>query len=156
MGVLREMERRSSTLSALGRLPYMEGRKKLALMLGRPIASHRLRSSCMVTNTPSDHAPSIMQHCHCSQLLSGAAAGPPHRLPPPPVLLQVGRHTLRPCASYHGGLPSLSAALWCGCRAVQSVLAALSSFLRMHEHSFRLHACPAVHGLAVGRKAAYF
>ena len=30
-------------LSALGRLPYMEGRKKLALMLGRPIASHRLR-----------------------------------------------------------------------------------------------------------------
>ena len=89
-----------------------------------------------------------MQHCHCSQLLSGAAAGPPHRLPPPPVLLQVGRHTLRPCASYHGGLPLLSAALWCGCRAVQSVHAALSSFLRMHEHSFRLHACPAVHGLA--------
>ena len=76
MGVLREMDRRSSTLSALGRLPYMEGRKKLALMLGRPIASHRLRSSCRLAGTPSDHAPPIMEHCHRSQLLSGADAGP--------------------------------------------------------------------------------
>ena len=45
-GVLREMDRRSSWLSALGREPYMEGEKKLAEMLGRPMPSHRLRSSC--------------------------------------------------------------------------------------------------------------
>ena len=52
MGVLREMERRSSWLSAFGRLPYMEGMKKLALMLGRPIASQRFRSSCEVAADP--------------------------------------------------------------------------------------------------------
>ena len=46
MGVLREIDRRSSWLSALGRLPYMDGEKKLAVRLGRPMASHRLRSSC--------------------------------------------------------------------------------------------------------------
>ena len=46
MGVLREIDSRSSWLSALGRLPYMDGEKKLADRLGRPIASHRLRSSC--------------------------------------------------------------------------------------------------------------
>ena len=78
MGVLREMDRRSSWLSAWGRLPYMEGRKKLALMLGRPIASHRLRSSCSPAGTPSDHVPSIMESCQCSQLLSGAGARPIH------------------------------------------------------------------------------
>ena len=77
MGVLREMERRSSWLSALGRLPYMEGRKKLALMLGRPIASHRLRSSCESAG-PSDHVPPIIENCQCSQLHSGANAGPSH------------------------------------------------------------------------------
>ena len=51
-GVLREMDRRSSWLSALGREPYMEGEKKLAEMLGRPMPSHRLRSSCN-TQIPS-------------------------------------------------------------------------------------------------------
>ena len=45
-GVLREMERRCSWLSAWGREPYMEGEKKLAERLGLPMASHRLRSSC--------------------------------------------------------------------------------------------------------------
>ena len=77
MGVFREMDRRSSMLSALGRLPYMEGRKKLALMLGRPIASHRRRSSCRLADTPSDHVPPIMEDCHCAQLFSGTDAGPP-------------------------------------------------------------------------------
>ena len=48
MGVLREMDRRSSWLSALGSEPYMEGEKKLAEMLGRPMNSHRLRSSCVI------------------------------------------------------------------------------------------------------------
>ena len=45
-GVLREMDRRSSWLSAWGREPYMEGEKKLAEMLGLPMPSHRLLSSC--------------------------------------------------------------------------------------------------------------
>lgn len=45
-GVLREMDKRCSWLSALGREPYMEGEKKLAEMLGRPMPSHRRRSSC--------------------------------------------------------------------------------------------------------------
>lgn len=54
MGVLREIDSRSSWLSALGRLPYMDGEKKLAVRLGRPIASHRLRSSCACRGTPSE------------------------------------------------------------------------------------------------------
>ena len=51
----------------------------LALLLGRPIASHRLRSSCRLAGTPSDHVPPIMEDCHRSQLLSGADAGPSSR-----------------------------------------------------------------------------
>jgi hypothetical protein len=46
MGVLRLMDMRSSTLSALGSEPYMVGDRKLAAMLGRPSCSQRSRSSC--------------------------------------------------------------------------------------------------------------
>ena len=52
MGVLRLMLRRSSVLSALGRLPYMVGDMKLAAMLGRPSCSQRSRSSCAHAWTP--------------------------------------------------------------------------------------------------------
>lgn len=45
MGVLREMDRRSSWLNALGREPYMKGEKKFAEMLGRPMDSQCFLSS---------------------------------------------------------------------------------------------------------------
>ena len=45
MGVLREMDRRSSWLSEGGSEPYIVGDMKFAAMLGRPRCSQRARSS---------------------------------------------------------------------------------------------------------------
>ena len=57
---------------------------------------------------------------HGGQEEVGADAGPPHRLPPPPVLLHGNKYTLRPCAFYHAALSLLSAALWRCCWAAPS------------------------------------
>ena len=47
MGVLREMDSRSSWLRAWGSDPYIVGERKLAAMLGLPRCSQRSRSSCL-------------------------------------------------------------------------------------------------------------
>ncbi len=106
-GVLREMDRRSSWLSALGREPYMEGEKKLAEMLGRPMPSHRLRSSC------KSQIPSYGRATKPSQ--SGSL---PRMLPCPPIACGPPATPKFPVTDMLQSLPSQIVSHAC-CHAVQ-------------------------------------